>query len=209
MADPAVVAELGATAYLNRAELPPPLPAATPVWTPRPQWRRRFSIADYDADPRVTDRNGNGVADPEDQILHPEFNDGVDDDGNGWVDDISGWDVLNDDNNPLDDVLYGHGTGEASDANAAHNGTGKFGMCPDCSHLPVRVSDSFIAEGGRFAAGVLFSLDNGASVVLDALGAITTRPRPSRPSTRPTDATCRWSPRWPTSSPSTRTCPQR
>lgn len=171
--DPEVVAQLGATAYLNRAELLPPLPAAT---GPDPYDRNgdgRFNVADYGSDPRVGDRNGNGVLDPEDLILTPEFNDGVDDDGNGWVDDISGWDLLNDDNNPLDDPLYGHGTGEASDANAAHDGAGKFGMCPDCSHLPVRVSDSFIAEGGRFAAGVLFSVDSGASVVLDALGAIT------------------------------------
>jgi hypothetical protein len=34
-------------------------------------------------------------------------------------------------------------------------------MCPECTHLPVRVSDSFIAEGGRFAAGVLFAVDSG------------------------------------------------
>ncbi len=40
-------------------------------------------------------------------------------------------------------------------------------------HLPVRVSDSFIADGGRFAAGVLYALDEGADVVQEALGAIT------------------------------------
>ena len=50
-------------------------------------------------------------------------------------------------------------------------------MCADCSHLPVRVSDSFIAEGGRFAAGVLFALDSGADVVQEALGAISNPPQ--------------------------------
>ncbi|MEZ5269079.1 MAG: hypothetical protein R2789_11125 [Microthrixaceae bacterium] len=75
----------------------------------------------------------------------------------GYVDDISGWDFLNGDNNPLDDVDYGHGTGEARDSTAAHDGEGAAGTCPACSHLPVRVGDSFIAQGGRFAASVLFA----------------------------------------------------
>ncbi|MBI2611648.1 S8 family serine peptidase [Candidatus Gottesmanbacteria bacterium] len=33
---------------------------------------------------------------------------GVDDDGNGYVDDVYGWDFVNNDNNPMDD--HGHGT---------------------------------------------------------------------------------------------------
>ena len=39
---------------------------------------------------RIADRNGNGLADPEDLILDPAFSNGVDDDRNGYVDDISG-----------------------------------------------------------------------------------------------------------------------
>ena len=171
--DRGTVQDLGPTAYLNRGELPPPRPLVTGGDRYDRNRDGRFNVADYASDPRVTDRNGNGLLDPEDLILTPAFNDGIDRDRNGWVDDISGWDLLNGDNNPLDDVDYGHGTGEARDANAAHNGTGSFGMCAECSHLPVRVSDSFIAEGGRFAAGVLFSVDSGAEVVLDALGAVT------------------------------------
>ena len=175
--DPAVVADLAPTAYLNRGELPPPQVGATPGDPYDADGDGRFSVLDYSDDPRVEDRNGNGVLDPEDLILDPTFSDGVDDDGNGWVDDISGWDLLHDDNNPLDDVGYGHGTGEARDAAAAHDGEGAFGLCPGCSHLPVRVSDSFIAEGGRFAAGVLFALDGGADVVQEALGAINNPPQ--------------------------------
>jgi|GEM_PF-3764073 len=34
--------------------------------------------------------------------------DGIDNDGNGFIDDIYGWDFLNDDNDPMDD--HGHGT---------------------------------------------------------------------------------------------------
>ncbi|HYI62061.1 MAG TPA: DUF4214 domain-containing protein [Acidimicrobiales bacterium] len=128
-----------------------------------------FTIADFGT---VTDRNGNGLADPQDLILAPAFSDGVDDDGDGYVDNISGWDFLHGDNDPFDTVSYGHGTGEALDSTAAANGTGTVGSCPRCMHLPVRVSDSFIADGGRFAAGVLYALDEGADVIQEALGAL-------------------------------------
>ena len=175
--NPEAMADLAPTAYLNRGELPVPQPAGGGADPFDGNADGRFSVVDYADDPRVADRNDNGVLDPEDLILDPEFSDGVDSDGNGYVDDISGWDLLNDDNDPLDDVEYGHGTGEARDSTAAHDGTGAFGMCPECVHLPVRVSDSFIAEGGRFAAGVLFALDSGAAVVQEALGAISNPPQ--------------------------------
>ena len=54
-------------------------------------------------------REWNGKADPEDLIL--TCSDGVDDDGNGFTDDISGWDSFAGDNNPYDDTRFGHGTG--------------------------------------------------------------------------------------------------
>lgn len=127
------------------------------------------NISDYGA---IADRNGNGLADPEDLILDPLYNDGVDADRNGHIDDIAGWDFLYGDNNPLDTVDYGHGTGEAIDSSAAENGTGEVGSCPDCQFIPVRVGDSFIADGQRFAAGVLFALDSNATVIQEALGAI-------------------------------------
>lgn len=179
--DEQAMVDLANAAYLNRGELPVPQPgpgSLAPAGDPHDaNGDGRFSILDYEDDPRVVDRNGNERLDPEDLILAPAFSNGVDDDANGYVDDISGWDFLEDDNNPLDDVDYGHGTGEARDAVAAHDGTGAFGTCPECMFVPVRVSDSFIAEGGRFAAGVLFALDSGADVVLDALGAVTNPPQ--------------------------------
>ncbi|MFZ4517801.1 MAG: FG-GAP-like repeat-containing protein [Microthrixaceae bacterium] len=171
--DRAAMTDLADQAYLNRAELPVPLGGTASAADPYDRNADgRFSVADYAGDVRVTDRNGNRLLDPEDLILNPAFNDGADADGNGYVDDISGWDFLHDDNDALDDVDYGHGTGEARDSTAAHNGTGDAGTCPACRHLPVRVGDSFIAEGGRFATGVLFALDSGADVVQEALGAI-------------------------------------
>lgn len=129
-------------------------------------------LTDYEGDPRITDRNANGLIDPQDLLLDPAFSDGVDDDGNGYVDDIAGWDFLHDDNDPHDDVDYGHGTGEALDAVAPADGSRDVGTCPDCRFVPLRVADSFIADSGRFAAGVIFATDHQVGVVLSALGAI-------------------------------------
>ncbi|HNI36169.1 MAG TPA: hypothetical protein PLV93_12265, partial [Microthrixaceae bacterium] len=118
--------DLATKAYLNAAELPLPEGADTHD----ANGDGVFDIADYAGDPRVSDRNGSGLLDPEDLILTPVFNDGTDADDNGYVDDISGWDFLFDDNNPLDDVEYGHGTGEARDSTSADGNGGSVGTCP-------------------------------------------------------------------------------
>jgi subtilisin family serine protease len=52
---------------------------------------------------------------------------GVDDDGNGYVDDFHGWDFVNNDNNPMDD--QGHGTHTAGTIGAVgNNRTGVSGV---------------------------------------------------------------------------------
>src|SRR5690606_26129809 len=107
--------DLASKAHVNLGEARPPCAAPTGDCN----GDGRFTIDDFAP---LTDRNGNGLADPEDLILDPAFNNGVDDDRNGYVDDISGWDFLYGDNNPLDVPEYGHGTGEAKDSTAAANG---------------------------------------------------------------------------------------
>ncbi|MEW6442739.1 MAG: FG-GAP-like repeat-containing protein [bacterium] len=160
--------------HLNDGELPPP--EGGPAEGGDPHDRNGdgvFNMEDYAGDERVPDSNGNGIRDPEDLIL--AFSNGADEDGNGYVDDICGWDLVDDDNDPRDDVSYGHGTGEAKDscAEARSDRQGLIpGTCPNCRVLPIRVGLSFIAEDMTFGRGVIFAVDSGADVVQEALGTL-------------------------------------
>ncbi|MDJ0789579.1 MAG: S8 family serine peptidase, partial [Myxococcota bacterium] len=130
------------------------------------------SVDDF---PDTPDTNGNGLLDGQDLIR--TFSDGVDDDGNGFVDDIAGWDFADNDNDPDDQVDYGHGTGEAEDSTGeANNGSGMPGVAPNAMFLPLKVADSFIAVGSDFAQAVVYSVDIGADVVQEALGTISAGP---------------------------------
>ncbi len=69
---------------------------------------------------------------------------GVDDDGNGYVDDHRGWDFVNDDNDPMDD--NGHGTHTSGTIGAeGDNGVGVAGACWDVNIMPLK----FLNSGGR------------------------------------------------------------
>jgi hypothetical protein len=168
--------------YLNPAELDGCKPA--PLQTPPENstefdvdgsgW---FDIRDYYAASTESamlatwDENGNGMLDPQDLLL--KCSDGVDDDGNGYIDDISGWDFFQDDNDAYDDTRFGHGNGEARDSVAEGNdGRGDIGVCPNCTALMIRVGDAFVTDANDFAQGVVFSVDTGASVIQSALGTV-------------------------------------
>ena len=65
---------------------------------------------------------------------------GLDDDGNGLVDDLHGWDFANDDNSPED--LVGHGTAMAGVIGAVgNNSTGIAGTSWKCQLLPLKAGD--------------------------------------------------------------------
>jgi hypothetical protein len=119
--------------FLNRGELPVPEGSTTPGDPYDRNGDGVFNIADYladathPADSRVSDQNGNGLIDPEDLIFL--FSDGTDADGDGYVDNISGWDFFEDDNDAYDEVHYGHGTGESEDsAEEANDDQGGVGV---------------------------------------------------------------------------------
>ena len=66
-----------------------------------------------------------------------ETEDGNDTDGNGYIDDMRGWDYVNNDNNPTDD--HGHGTHCSGIAAAdTNNSVGISGVCWNCTIMPVK-----------------------------------------------------------------------
>ena len=80
---------------------------------------------------------------------------GLDDDANGFIDDVRGWDFVNDDNNPSDDE--GHGTHVAGIVGAVgNNGRGVSGVCWSVTILPVKF---LMADGTGFSADAIRAID--------------------------------------------------
>ena len=159
--------------YLNRGELPEP---TGPDGTTTPgvydvNADGVFNVADYADDPRVDGTlSGSPMLDPGDLIR--AFGDQIDNDANGYPDDISGWDFFEGDNDPNDDTDYGHGTGESEDSGGEVDVSGVMPQCPNCMLMEMRVGDSFIADINHFAEAAVYAVDNGASVIQSALGTL-------------------------------------
>jgi subtilase family protein len=163
--------DLGRKVRLNRGELP--LPDGCTQYDCNGD--NVFDVTDYAGDSRVnlsdSRRVGpSGVMTPQDLLI--AFSDSSDADANGYVDDIAGWDFLDNDNDAYDDVHYGHGTGEAKDSSAEADNGGQVGSCPNCQFIPLRVGDSFIADVSNFGQAVIYAVDNGILVVQEALGTL-------------------------------------
>ena len=69
-----------------------------------------------------------------------ETADGLDNDGNGFVDDAMGWDFYNKDNDPMDDHF--HGTHCAGIVAAGLNGRGAIGVAPSVKIMPIKILNS-------------------------------------------------------------------
>ncbi len=95
---------------------------------------------------------------------------GLDDDVNGFVDDLWGWDFVSSDATPQDDL--GHGSHVAGIAGAeTNNATGVAGVSWESTLMALKALDS----GGNgdwldVAAAVLYAADNGARVINLSLG---------------------------------------
>jgi serine protease len=82
--------------------------------------------------------------------------DGIDNDGDGYIDNFRGWDLMNNDNNPdysVNTANYGHGTSMAGISSAkVNNAKGIAGVGFNCKMLPVRGSSydaiMYLAEHG-------------------------------------------------------------
>jgi len=107
---------------------------------------------------------------------------GIDDDGNGYIDDVHGWDFVSNDNKPFDlnvDCIHmlqggnpGHGTHCAGNVAArGFNGKGIAGVAPNSTVMPLR----FIGESGQgdtagAVKAIKYAVDNGARVLSNSWG---------------------------------------
>ncbi|BBD58390.1 peptidase [Nostoc sp. HK-01] len=104
---------------------------------------------------------------------------GIDDDRNGYIDDVNGWNFGQNQNN--NNVLPGttsrgqtHGTHVAGTIAASNNGVGITGVAHQSRIMAIRMGD--VDDQGRFtnagslAAAIRYAVDNGANVINMSLG---------------------------------------
>ena len=134
-------------------------------------------VGDFAGDARVDITKGGRSDALDGQDVIRAFSDGVDDDGNGYVDDIAGWDFHDDDNDPVDSSSYfaakNHGTGRMNEAaEEGDDDKGGLGVCPRCTIMPLRIWDTFVSDANQFALGMVYATDNGAEVIEGANGSL-------------------------------------
>ncbi|PZQ60674.1 MAG: hypothetical protein DI570_13805 [Phenylobacterium zucineum] len=103
----------------------------------------------------VSDVNANGRIDAGDLLNDARWENGADEDGNGYTDDLIGWDFVNNDNDPMDD--RGHGTHVAGTIGAqGGNGVGVAGIAWDVQLVALKFLD---AAGVGYVSNTIKALD--------------------------------------------------
>jgi len=99
-----------------------------------------------------------------------EVQNGIDDDGNGLIDDTWGWDYAYGDNNPIDH--YGHGTHVAGTIAADdNNGIGIVGIAPDAKIMVLKgLNDSGSGSTFNLSQALLYAAEQGADVINNSWG---------------------------------------
>lgn len=115
------------------------------------------------------------------KLDHPEFSgrlwtnpnetlNGIDDDNNGYIDDINGWDFANNDDDPTDD--HGHGTNVTGIIGAnSNNNLGYSGIDWNCKLMIGKILDE--NNSGYYSwwtDAIYYAVDNGAKVINMSVG---------------------------------------
>ena len=91
----------------------------------------------------------------------------VDNDGNGYPNDVSGWNSYNNTNDPqTEDLDYNHAPSLISLIGAeANNNYGDVGVCRECRVLPVKTGAESVGKADNWAPGLTYAVDVGAKSV--------------------------------------------
>ena len=97
------------------------------------------------------------------QYNYAENINGIDDDGNGYIDDIAGWNSANNTNDPTA-TLSPHGMFTSGMSNAtADNGLGLAGNAGLCRYVPIRIDD---ATGFNYGyEGIVYAAARGCQII--------------------------------------------
>lgn len=91
---------------------------------------------------------------------------GIDDDANGFIDDVRGWDFSDNDSNPIPAGTDSHGTHCAGTVGAVHNnGIGVTGMGPNIRLMPLRMYGGAANFLSALANAIDYARLNGARVI--------------------------------------------
>jgi subtilisin family serine protease len=98
---------------------------------------------------------------------------GVDDDANGFIDDIHGYDFKGHDGDPtpVNGIENSHGTHVAGIVAAEQdNSVGISGVCPDCQIMALRIGTAASLTLGNELKAINYAIDNGADVINMSFG---------------------------------------
>src|SRR3989339_330613 len=104
------------------------------------------------------------------ECIGSNWNNGIDDDGNGYIDDFSGWDFIYNDNAPWD--MFGHGTHVSGIAAAStNNSIGIAVVAWNCKILVLRVFDTDgTTTVNAVNDAIYYAAYNGAKIINLSLG---------------------------------------
>jgi hypothetical protein len=116
------------------------------------------NVQDWEEDPRVHEVSGSGYLDPEDLIAAFSPTNTVNHDGSGYLNDISGWDFYDGQNDPAtEDSTYEHSDNQML---VIHR------ECPKCMIMPVKAGDEALDRTDDLAQAWLYAADAGAGVIV-------------------------------------------
>jgi subtilisin family serine protease/subtilisin-like proprotein convertase family protein len=125
---------------------------------------------------KVADNNSNGVIDPSDifrSVSQGGWLDGIDNDNNSYIDDLFGWDFVNNDNDPMDD--NGHGTHVAGTIGAVgNNGVGVTGINWSISLMALKfLNSSGSGLVSRAVMAIDYAINKGVKITNHSWGGAT------------------------------------